>query len=179
MTIDATVSRSTYTGTAKALHWLIVALLIVQFILAWTMPEIRRDTPVTTLIDLHFSFGVSILAVAVIRLLLRVVRGVPVPEAGIPGWQETSSQIVHWLLYALLLIVPLLGWINADFRGMPVGLFGFEMPHAAELRPGLAIRASAAPGTARANAAATTAATIAVLIMHLTPMSLFVRILKT
>ena len=81
MTIDATVSRSTYTGTAKALHWLIVALLIVQFILAWTMPEIRRDTPVTTLIGLHFSFGVSILAVAVIRLLLRVVRGVPVPEA--------------------------------------------------------------------------------------------------
>ena len=128
MTIDATVSRSTYTGTAKALHWLIVALLIVQFILAWTMPEIRRDTPVTTLIGLHFSFGVSILAVAVIRLLLRVVRGVPVPEAGIPGWQETSSQIVHWLLYALLLIVPLLGWINADFRGMPVGLVGFEMP---------------------------------------------------
>ncbi|MBS0534229.1 MAG: cytochrome b [Proteobacteria bacterium] len=129
MTVDATLSRSSYTGAAKALHWLIVALLIAQFIFAWTMPDIRRDTPVTTLIGLHFTFGVVILAVAAIRLLFRLVRGVPEPEAGIPGWQETSSQIVHWLLYALLLIVPLLGWINADFRGMPVSLFGYEMPH--------------------------------------------------
>lgn len=129
MTIDATLSRSTYTGTAKTLHWLIVALLIAQFIFAWTMPDIRRDTPVTTLIGLHFTFGVVILAVAALRLVFRLVRGVPPPEAGIPGWQETSSQVVHWLLYALLLIVPLLGWINADWRGMPVALFGYEMPH--------------------------------------------------
>ena len=129
MTTDATLAPTGYTATAKALHWLIVALLIVQFILAWTMPDIRRDTPVTTLIGLHFTFGVIILAVAVLRLAVRLVRGAPPPEAGIPGWQETSSQIVHWLLYALLLIVPLLGWINADWRGMPVALFGYEMPH--------------------------------------------------
>ena len=53
-----------YTGTAKTLHWLIVALLIAQFIFAWTMPDIRRDTPVTTLISLHFTIGIVILAVA-------------------------------------------------------------------------------------------------------------------
>lgn len=129
MTIDAAQPLGGYTRPAKTLHWLIVALLIAQFILAWTMPDIRRDTPVTTLIGLHFTFGVIILAVAALRLLFRLVRGAPVPEAGIPGWQETSSQIVHWLLYALLLIVPLLGWINADWRGMPVALFGYEMPH--------------------------------------------------
>ncbi|MBS0248834.1 MAG: cytochrome b [Proteobacteria bacterium] len=129
MTVDATQSRSGYTGTAKTLHWLIVALLIAQFIFAWTMPGIRRDTPVTTLISLHFTFGVIVLAVAVIRLLVRLVRGAPAPEPGIPAWQETSSQIVHWLLYALLLIVPLLGWINADFRGMPIIMFGYQVPH--------------------------------------------------
>ena len=72
--------------------------------------------------------GFIILAVAIVRLVFRLVRGVPEPEAGIPGWQETSSQIVHWLLYALLLIVPLLGWINASWRGMPVALFGYELP---------------------------------------------------
>ena len=60
--------RGAYTSTAKALHWLILALLIVQFILAWVMPDIRRDTPVTTLISLHFSFGVLILFVTVVRL---------------------------------------------------------------------------------------------------------------
>ncbi|WP_168192694.1 cytochrome b [Undibacter mobilis] len=118
-----------YSGGAKVLHWLIVALLIAQFVVAWTMPEIRRDTPVTTLISLHFTFGIIILGVAVIRLFVRVQGGTPAPEAGIPGWQETSSQIVHWLLYALLLAVPVLGWINADWRGMPIVLFGYELPH--------------------------------------------------
>lgn len=134
MTADAMLARTSYTGTAKMLHWLIVALLIAQFIFAWTMPEIRRNTPVTTLISLHFTFGVVVLAVAVIRLLVRLVRGAPTPEPGIPAWQETSSQIVHWLLYALLLIVPLLGWINADFRGMPIVMFGYEVPHLIAVR---------------------------------------------
>jgi cytochrome b561 len=63
-----------YTGTSKALHWLIVALLIAQFTFAWTMPHIGRNTPITTLISLHFTFGVIILAVALVRLLWRLSR---------------------------------------------------------------------------------------------------------
>jgi cytochrome b561 len=129
MSIASRNSSTGYTGTAKTLHWLIVALLIVQFIVAWIMPEIRRDTPVTTLISLHFTIGIVILGVAVIRLLFRLASGVPAPEAGMPAWQETAAQAVHWALYALLLIVPLLGWINADWRGMPVVMFGLELPH--------------------------------------------------
>jgi cytochrome b561 len=119
----------TYTGTAKALHWLILALLIAQFMFAWTMPHIGRNTPVTTLIGLHFSFGVVILAVAVIRLLWRLTHGEPEPEDGLPPWQVASARLIHWLLYILLFVVPVLGWINASWRGMPVSVFGlFEMP---------------------------------------------------
>lgn len=118
-----------YTTTARSLHWLILALLIVQFVFAWTMPDIKRNTPVTTLIGLHFSFGVLILFVAVIRLAYRASHGEPPPEDGIPPWQATSARILHWLLYLLLFVLPILGWINADWRGMPVALFGYEMPH--------------------------------------------------
>jgi cytochrome b561 len=121
-------TTSGYTGTAKTLHWLIVALLIAQFIFAWTMPHIGRDTPVTTLISLHFTFGIVILAVAVIRLAWRATHAEPPPEAGLPLWQNRSGQIVHWLLYALLFVVPLLGWMDASRRGMPVVLAGFELP---------------------------------------------------
>ncbi|HVZ52716.1 MAG TPA: cytochrome b [Pseudolabrys sp.] len=117
-----------YTGTAKFLHWLILALLIVQFFAAWTMPHIGRNTPVSTLISLHFSVGVLILAVAVVRLLWRFKQGEPTPEDGIPPWQTASAHVVHWLLYLLLFVIPILGWINADWRGMPVALFGLEMP---------------------------------------------------
>jgi len=118
-----------YTGTARLLHWLIVALLIVQFIIAWTMPGLRRNTPLTTIIDLHFSFGMLILFVAIIRLIWRVTHREPEPEDGLPPWQVASARVMHWLLYLLLFVVPILGWINASWRGYPVTLFGlFEMP---------------------------------------------------
>lgn len=119
---------STYTSTAKFLHWLIVLLLLAQFIFAWTMPHIGRNTPVTTLISLHFSFGIVILAVAIIRLAWRVTHAEPAPLDGVPPWQVQSARVVHWLLYVLLFVLPVLGWINASWRGMPFVLFGAEMP---------------------------------------------------
>ncbi len=121
-------ARVHYTGTAKFLHWLIVALLIAQFIVAWTMPDIGRNTPVTTLISLHFTIGVVILTVAVLRLLRRVTDGEPEPEDGLPPWQMASARVVHWLLYLLLFAIPILGWANASWRGMPVVMFGVELP---------------------------------------------------
>jgi cytochrome b561 len=129
-----------YTGTAKALHWLVLGLLVVQFTLAWTMPHIGRDTPVTTLVGLHFSFGVSILLVAFVRLAWRLTHAEPPPEGGVPPWQTVSARIVHWLLYLLLFVVPILGWMNASWRGMPVSLFGlFDMPKILQTRaPGWA-----------------------------------------
>lgn len=117
-----------YTSTAKILHWLIVVLVVAQFIVAWTMPHIGRNTPVTTLISLHFSFGVMILVVAIVRLAWRATHGEPVPLDGMPPWQVQSARLVHWLLYVLLLVVPVLGWMNASWRGMPLVLFGIEMP---------------------------------------------------
>ena len=128
-----------YAGTAKALHWGIVALLIVQFVLAWTMPEIRRDTKPDTLINLHLSFGALLLGLAVIRLSWRATHGEPPPQGGMPSWQLQSARIVHWLLYGLLFVVPILGWINASWRGFPVSLFGLiELPKLLATRaPGL------------------------------------------
>ncbi|HZP69992.1 MAG TPA: cytochrome b [Pseudolabrys sp.] len=116
-----------YTSTAKFLHWLIAVLLIAQFIFAWAMPHIGRSTPVTTLISLHFTSGVIVLAVAIVRLAWRATHKVP-PLRDIPRWQMQGARIVHWLLYILLFVVPILGWINASWRGMPIVMFGVELP---------------------------------------------------
>ena len=118
-----------YTRTAILLHWLILALLIAQYAIAWTMPHIGRNTPVTTLISLHFSIGVLILGVIVVRLIWRIIHGEPAHRAGVPAWQVRSARVIHWLLYLLLVVVPVLGWINASYRGMPVTFFGLaQMP---------------------------------------------------
>ena len=105
-----------------------MALLIVQFIAAWTMPEIKRDTKPETLINLHLSVGVLILFVAVLRLAWRATHAEPPPEDGLPPWQVQSARVVHWLLYALLFVLPVLGWVNASWRGFPVIMFGLELP---------------------------------------------------
>jgi cytochrome b561 len=122
---DASIS---YTGTAKFLHWLVVALLIIQFALAWTMP-MSLTAQVGTLISLHFSFGVLIFLVAIVRLSWRTSHGEPPPPEGMPLWQVFSARLVHWLLYLLIFALPIFGWLNASWRGMPVSLFGlFEVP---------------------------------------------------
>src|SRR5215467_2751188 len=117
-----------YSTTAKVLHWLIVVLVLAQFIFALTMPHIGRNTPVTTLISLHFSFGIIILLVALVRLFWRATHAEPTPLDGVPPWQVQSARVIHWLLYLLLLALPILGWINASWRGMPIVMFGMELP---------------------------------------------------
>jgi len=119
-----TTTQGRYTRTAIGLHWLILALLVAQYAIGWAMPHIGRNTPVTTLISLHFSLGVLIIGVIIVRLAWRITHGVPAHEAGIPPWQVHLAHVVHWLLYLLLIVVPFLGWINASYRGMPITFFG-------------------------------------------------------
>jgi cytochrome b561 len=121
-------ARHSYTGTAKSLHWLILALLIVQFTVGWTMPHMGRNTQPDTLINLHFSVGILILSIAMLRLIWRLAHPEPEPEAGVPPWQIATARLVHWLLYVLLFAVPMLGWANASWRGFPVIMFGLELP---------------------------------------------------
>lgn len=121
--------NASYDPVAKSLHWLTAVLLFCQFPIAWTMPEIHRDTVPERMINLHLSFGAVILAVMVLRLIWRVTHAAPPYEPGIPRWQIGASHALHWTLYFLLTVGPLLGWINASWRGFSVTLFGIiELP---------------------------------------------------
>ena len=75
-----------YTTTAKCLHWLVVALLIAQFIFAWTMPHIGRNTPVTTLISLHFTFGIIVLIVGATTIFSEL-------QSALDRWHVASTVI--------------------------------------------------------------------------------------
>jgi cytochrome b561 len=113
-----------YSPVAKGFHWLTVALLVVQFLLGWIMPDIRRDMQPESLMNLHLSVGTLILFAAVARLAWRLFHGVPAPEAGLPAWQERTAQLLHLLLYVLLFAMIVTGWSYASMRGWPVTVFG-------------------------------------------------------
>lgn len=122
--VEARTAKATgYDGVAKTLHWLIVLLLIAQYTIAWTMPDINPRTPPNTLIDFHFSIGVTILALAVLRLLWRWTHPVPLITDNVPAWQNWAARATHFLLYLLLFVLPILGWIDAGFRALPIRFY--------------------------------------------------------
>jgi cytochrome b561 len=112
-----------YDLVAKLLHWLIAGLLVVQYAIGWVMPEIHRNTPAEGLISLHLSFGALIVLLVLVRLGWRLTHAAPPPVGGMPRWQALAAQAVHALLYVLLVVLPVLGWMNASYRGYAVSLF--------------------------------------------------------
>ena len=117
-----------YGAAAKFLHWLILALLIAQYAVAWTMPDIGPQTQPETLINLHMSLGLTILAVAAVRLILRVLYPVPLIADNVPAWQQWSARATHGLLYAILFALPVLGWAAASGRDWVIDLWGARVP---------------------------------------------------
>jgi cytochrome b561 len=113
--------RLHYGTPAKTLHWLVVALLLIQFPIGWFMPDVHGGPPGTAMM-LHISFGLTILAVIVVRLIWRLTHPVA-PESSLPAWQRLSSEAVHWLLYAGVLATTLSGWLFTSFRGWSVSYF--------------------------------------------------------
>ena len=114
--------RLQYGTTAKVFHWLVVALLLVQYPIGWFMPDIHRDTKPGAAMTFHISFGIVILILIVMRFGWRLMHPVA-PERSLPPWQRLSSQTVHWLLYALVLATTVTGWLFASFRGWSISLF--------------------------------------------------------
>jgi cytochrome b561 len=114
--------RLQYGTTAKLLHWLVVALLLVQYPLGWLMPDIHRNMKPGAGMTFHISFGITILLLIVARLAWRLAHPVT-PESSLPPWQRLSAEAVHWLLYVLVLATTITGWLFASFRGWTVSLF--------------------------------------------------------
>jgi cytochrome b561 len=115
-------ARLQYGTTAKVFHWLIVALLLVQYSIGWLMPDIHGGMKPGDAMTLHISIGFTILVLAVLRLGWRLTHPVA-PESSLPPWQRLSAEAMHWLLYVLVLATTITGWLFASFRGWSISFF--------------------------------------------------------
>jgi cytochrome b561 len=122
--MTATGVAHTYPATAKRLHWLIVLLVAIQFVTAYLLPHIGRDTPPSTVINLHFSFGILILVVMAVRLVHRLRHPVPLEAGDAAPVERFLARTAHRLFYLILLVGPFLGWASASAHKLPVTLFG-------------------------------------------------------
>lgn len=116
-----------YTRTAIALHWIVAVLMIVNVTLGLAA-ESLPDEQVRFTIDTHKSIGITVLGLALLRLLWRLSHPAPPLPPGYPRWERVGAHAAHVALYALMFALPLSGWLHdsawKDAATHPMRLFG-------------------------------------------------------
>ena len=112
---------------AKSFHWLIAALILGQFVIG-KIAEASQLSPFK--IDMfvwHKSIGVTILLLVVLRLAWRLQNSPPSPPAELSRRETKLAKIGHWILYGLMIVVPLSGWWVSDASRLPFKAY-FVLP---------------------------------------------------
>jgi len=119
--MQSTTSR--YGSTAIALHWLMALLILANFCLGLYMADLPFSLARVKLFNYHKWAGMTILALAALRLLWRLTHRPPA-DLPAPRWQHLAAHVTHWALYGLFFAVPLLGWAYSSAKGFPIVWFG-------------------------------------------------------
>lgn len=121
MPVSATDDPRTYSRAMIWLHWGI-ALLIAA---ALTTIEFRefyeKGTPIREgLKSVHFMIGMSVLALVIVRILVRATQTAPAITPQPPAWQTGLAHLMHAALYGFMLALPILGWLTLSAGGKPI-----------------------------------------------------------
>lgn len=125
--------NAVYSPMARTLHWITVAAVFVMIPLGLAMTYRGNtldiwDGVTDALYSTHKLLGFLVLWLSAGRLTYRLLHGAPPDEPTLEWWQKAASHLVHWMLYGLLLIVPLLGWIGVSLFPSLMVFNLFELP---------------------------------------------------
>jgi len=124
-------STERWGSVAKTFHWVIVALILTQFWLAQRADALPLGLAKLATLARHKSVGITILALAVLRLLWRWSqrRSPPLP-ADLKPWEHALAVLTHVGLYGVLFAMPLSGWAMSSAKNYPVSWFNyFTLPN--------------------------------------------------
>jgi cytochrome b561 len=143
MAQDPRYGLPTYTPTARALHWLIAFLVFIQLPLGLYMSyrgnEMETvnekgetvkgvfDALTGALYSSHKLIGLTIFLLIVLRLLYRLSHGAPRSDPAVPPALIGANHFVHWMLYVLLIAVPIAGYFAISY-GRYLEVFGIPLP---------------------------------------------------
>jgi len=113
-----------YDRTARVLHWVLALLLLGQIIFGWWMGDVPRNTPLRGyVVNLHKSIGMLVGLLIVVRLAWRLRHAPPPWPDTMPAWQRRLAGTTHLLLYVVMLLVPLAGYVASNFSKFGVKFF--------------------------------------------------------
>lgn len=110
------MASNRYSALARWLHWIVGIAVIGQiglgFAANWSGREQSR-----LILPYHVQLGLLILGLMVLRITWRLVKRPPPYSPGLTQWQRSLATMVHWMLYALLLAMPVTGYVLWAWRG--------------------------------------------------------------
>jgi cytochrome b561 len=121
---ETPASALRYGSVAQALHWLVAALVLGQFGLGWTMSDLPLGQLKFDLYQLHKSLGLTIFTLVIVRLAWRLRHPPPPLPAGVPAWERAAARATHALFYVLLLVQPLVGFLQSNAANFPLVVWG-------------------------------------------------------
>ena len=119
-----------YSPLAQTLHWVVVALIVGQWALAEVAADVESKVLALALLALHKSFGMTVLMLAVVRLVYRFSSVQPALPSAMPSWQKKAADCLHAALYLLIFLLPLSGWLGSSAASYSVSWFNvFVFPN--------------------------------------------------
>ena len=128
-----------YSGLSIGLHWLMLFLIAAVYATMQFKGMFPRGSEGRQMMATwHFMLGLSVGGLAVLRLIVNLTRMAPaiVPEP--PRMQMILAKLMHLALYALMIGLPLAGWLILSAAGKPIPFFGLELPPLLGRNPDLA-----------------------------------------
>ena len=121
--------RTSYSATSKWLHW-IMAIIVIGLIPAGIiMSKLPKGPERFMIFGYHTEFGVLVLLLVIWRFLTRLGHGTPAPVATLSAFERIASTAGTHLLYLLLFLMPLIGWLGVSALGGHISFFGlFHLP---------------------------------------------------
>jgi len=121
------IENQKYNRVAMALHWLMAALIIFN-IASMKFTDFMPREWKSFLRYQHQAVGVILLALIVWRIVWRFTHKVPPLPSDMSPMQVLASRVMHWSLYALMVVVPFTGLMRELTRGRGVGVWLFTIP---------------------------------------------------
>lgn len=119
-----------YGALAQLFHWVIAGLIVTQFVLARTADGLPLGVRKLALLARHKSFGMTILMLAILRLLWRLRHSPPALPAAMRPIERLAARAAHVALYTLIFAMPLTGWMMSSAKNYSVSWFGlFTWPN--------------------------------------------------
>ncbi len=104
-------TRGRYTPVGVAFHWVMAALVLYQLFAGWRMERLPAGGERLAAYQSHSEIGLTLLLLAALRLVWRIIVPGPVNDADTPGWQSFAAHATHILFYGLFALLPISGWI--------------------------------------------------------------------